>query len=179
MVSDCCCVGFSPKAGFRAQTWWTLVWVFPEVWIRCLIHPPHPQHCVLLWCVYFRRSFYTVLILCLLIYMCMCVVVYVQCESIIEVEDLKPNSVHMALQIPQYFLITTGEVMFSVTGLQFSYSQVQQQYTSPDWLIQHSRCAKMHVLDATWYELNLSDADYQKRKNAGWGLGSVHWFLIG
>uniref|UniRef100_A0A8C2JK72 Solute carrier family 15 member 1a n=1 Tax=Cyprinus carpio TaxID=7962 RepID=A0A8C2JK72_CYPCA len=54
------------------------------------------------------------------------------CESKTEVEDMKPNSVHMALQIPQYFLTTTGEVMFSVTGLQFSYSQVQQkQHTSP------------------------------------------------
>ena len=31
----------------------------------------------------------------------------------------------MALQIPQYFFITAGEVMFSVTGLEFSYSQVQ------------------------------------------------------
>uniref|UniRef100_A0A4W6G6S2 Solute carrier family 15 member 1 n=1 Tax=Lates calcarifer TaxID=8187 RepID=A0A4W6G6S2_LATCA len=38
-------------------------------------------------------------------------------------EDIKPNSVHMALQIPQYFFITAGEVMFSVTGLEFSYSQ--------------------------------------------------------
>ncbi|KAM3861995.1 solute carrier family 15 member 1 [Diretmus argenteus] len=40
-----------------------------------------------------------------------------------EVEDIEPNSVHMALQIPQYFLITAGEVVFSVTGLEFSYSQ--------------------------------------------------------
>ncbi|XP_069009993.1 solute carrier family 15 member 1 [Embiotoca jacksoni] len=44
-------------------------------------------------------------------------------ESITAVEDIKPNSVHMALQIPQYFFITAGEVMFSVTGLEFSYSQ--------------------------------------------------------
>uniref|UniRef100_A0A672IG49 Solute carrier family 15 member 1-like n=1 Tax=Salarias fasciatus TaxID=181472 RepID=A0A672IG49_SALFA len=44
-------------------------------------------------------------------------------ESITVIEDIKPNSVHMALQIPQYFLITAGEVMFSVTGLEFSYSQ--------------------------------------------------------
>ncbi|XP_077436476.1 solute carrier family 15 member 1 [Vanacampus margaritifer] len=44
-------------------------------------------------------------------------------ESISAVEDIKPNSVHMALQIPQYFFITAGEVMFSVTGLAFSYSQ--------------------------------------------------------
>uniref|UniRef100_A0A3B4T8N2 Solute carrier family 15 member 1 n=1 Tax=Seriola dumerili TaxID=41447 RepID=A0A3B4T8N2_SERDU len=44
-------------------------------------------------------------------------------ESITAAEDIKPNSVHMALQIPQYFFITAGEVMFSVTGLEFSYSQ--------------------------------------------------------
>uniref|UniRef100_UPI0037E729A5 solute carrier family 15 member 1 n=1 Tax=Semicossyphus pulcher TaxID=241346 RepID=UPI0037E729A5 len=44
-------------------------------------------------------------------------------ESITVTEDIKPNSVHMALQIPQYFFITAGEVMFSVTGLEFSYSQ--------------------------------------------------------
>ncbi|TSM68853.1 Solute carrier family 15 member 1 [Bagarius yarrelli] len=43
--------------------------------------------------------------------------------SIVRVEDIQPNSVHMALQIPQYFLITAGEVVFSVTGLEFSYSQ--------------------------------------------------------
>lgn len=41
-------------------------------------------------------------------------------------ENIKPNSAHMALQIPQYFFITVGEVMFSVTGLAFSYSQVKQ-----------------------------------------------------
>ncbi|XP_035531964.1 solute carrier family 15 member 1 [Morone saxatilis] len=44
-------------------------------------------------------------------------------ESITVAEDIKPNSAHMALQIPQYFFITAGEVMFSVTGLEFSYSQ--------------------------------------------------------
>ncbi|KAI5107230.1 solute carrier family 15 member 1, partial [Silurus meridionalis] len=43
--------------------------------------------------------------------------------SVVTVEDIQPNSVHMALQIPQYFLITAGEVVFSVTGLEFSYSQ--------------------------------------------------------
>ncbi|XP_019713610.1 solute carrier family 15 member 1-like [Hippocampus comes] len=41
-----------------------------------------------------------------------------------QVNDIRPNSVHMAWQIPQYFLITAGEVVFSVTGLEFSYSQV-------------------------------------------------------
>uniref|UniRef100_A0A3B5QW65 Solute carrier family 15 member 1 n=1 Tax=Xiphophorus maculatus TaxID=8083 RepID=A0A3B5QW65_XIPMA len=44
-------------------------------------------------------------------------------EHIKEVEDIKANSIHMAWQIPQYFLMTSGEVVFSVTGLEFSYSQ--------------------------------------------------------
>uniref|UniRef100_A0A8C3V8Y6 Solute carrier family 15 member 2 n=1 Tax=Catharus ustulatus TaxID=91951 RepID=A0A8C3V8Y6_CATUS len=38
-------------------------------------------------------------------------------------EDIKANNVHMAWQLPQYLLISAGEVMFSVTGLAFSYSQ--------------------------------------------------------
>jgi solute carrier family 15 oligopeptide transporter 1 len=35
------------------------------------------------------------------------------------------NSIHMMWLLPQYFIITAGEVMFSVTGLQFSFTQVQ------------------------------------------------------
>uniref|UniRef100_A0A8C3DRJ3 Solute carrier family 15 member 2 n=1 Tax=Corvus moneduloides TaxID=1196302 RepID=A0A8C3DRJ3_CORMO len=38
-------------------------------------------------------------------------------------EDIKANNVHMAWQLPQYLLISAGEVMFSITGLAFSYSQ--------------------------------------------------------
>uniref|UniRef100_H3D8Z8 Solute carrier family 15 member 1 n=1 Tax=Tetraodon nigroviridis TaxID=99883 RepID=H3D8Z8_TETNG len=44
-------------------------------------------------------------------------------KSITEIEYIQPNTALMALQIPQYFFITAGEVMFSVTGLEFSYSQ--------------------------------------------------------
>ncbi|KAJ7345891.1 hypothetical protein JRQ81_001841 [Phrynocephalus forsythii] len=40
-----------------------------------------------------------------------------------KTEDISANNVHMAWQIPQYLLISAGEVMFSVTGLAFSYSQ--------------------------------------------------------
>uniref|UniRef100_A0A4W6EMR5 Solute carrier family 15 member 2 n=1 Tax=Lates calcarifer TaxID=8187 RepID=A0A4W6EMR5_LATCA len=40
-----------------------------------------------------------------------------------KIEDVKANNVHIAWQIPQYVLITAGEVMFSITGLEFSYSQ--------------------------------------------------------
>ena len=34
------------------------------------------------------------------------------------------NSVHMLWLVPQYFVITVGEIMFSITALEFSYSQV-------------------------------------------------------
>ncbi|XP_066543990.1 solute carrier family 15 member 2 [Amia ocellicauda] len=40
-----------------------------------------------------------------------------------KIEDVQANNVHIAFQIPQYVLLTAGEVMFSITGLEFSYSQ--------------------------------------------------------
>lgn len=46
-----------------------------------------------------------------------------------KMEDVKANNVHIAWQIPQYVLITAGEVMFSITGLEFSYSQVSSCLT--------------------------------------------------
>ncbi|XP_042368906.1 solute carrier family 15 member 1b [Plectropomus leopardus] len=59
-------------------------------------------------------------------------------QSIRSVEDIKPNTIHMAWQIPQYFLITAGEVVFSVTGLEFSYSQAPSNMKSvlqAGWLL--------------------------------------------
>lgn len=40
-----------------------------------------------------------------------------------KMEDIQANNIHIAWQVPQYFFITAGEVMFSITGLEFSYSQ--------------------------------------------------------
>ncbi|TGZ35407.1 solute carrier family 15 member 2 isoform X1 [Temnothorax longispinosus] len=39
------------------------------------------------------------------------------------VQVTPPNSLHMAWMLPQYIIITMGEVMFSVTGLQFAFTQ--------------------------------------------------------
>lgn len=38
--------------------------------------------------------------------------------------DVPPNQISMFYQVPQYVLLTMGEVMFSITGLSFAYSQV-------------------------------------------------------
>uniref|UniRef100_A0A8C2AKC7 Solute carrier family 15 member 2 n=1 Tax=Cyprinus carpio TaxID=7962 RepID=A0A8C2AKC7_CYPCA len=40
-----------------------------------------------------------------------------------KMEDIQANNIHIAWQVPQYVFITAGEVMFSITGLEFSYSQ--------------------------------------------------------
>eukprot|EP00092_Neocalanus_flemingeri_P040536 GFUD01044142.1.p1 GENE.GFUD01044142.1~~GFUD01044142.1.p1 ORF type:complete len:713 (-),score=206.77 GFUD01044142.1:312-2450(-) len=41
-----------------------------------------------------------------------------------------PNSIHILWLFPQYFVITVGEIMFSVTGLEFSYSQAPESMKS-------------------------------------------------
>ncbi|XP_062957585.1 solute carrier family 15 member 1 [Cynocephalus volans] len=60
------------------------------------------------------------------------------CAEVKEFEDISPNTVNMALQIPQYFLLTCGEVVFSITGLEFSYSQAPSNMKSvlqAGWLL--------------------------------------------
>ncbi|KAL9867238.1 solute carrier family 15 member 1-like [Geothlypis trichas] len=53
-------------------------------------------------------------------------------------QDIAPNTVHMAWQIPQYFLLACAEVLLSVTGLAFSYSQAPSNMKSvlqAGWLL--------------------------------------------
>uniref|UniRef100_A0A8C6LJ12 Solute carrier family 15 member 2 n=1 Tax=Nothobranchius furzeri TaxID=105023 RepID=A0A8C6LJ12_NOTFU len=55
-----------------------------------------------------------------------------------RMEDVEANNVHIAWQIPQYVLLTAGEVMFSITGLEFSYSQAPTNMKSvlqAGWLL--------------------------------------------
>uniref|UniRef100_A0A8B9JN04 Solute carrier family 15 member 1 n=1 Tax=Astyanax mexicanus TaxID=7994 RepID=A0A8B9JN04_ASTMX len=75
-------------------------------------------------------------------YRCLTVIICLNkmsCASTIQaIEDIKPNTIHMAWQIPQYFLMTSGEVVFSVTGLEFSYSQAPSNMKSvlqAGWLL--------------------------------------------
>lgn len=42
----------------------------------------------------------------------------------------KPNSLHMAWMMPQYIIITMAEVMFSITGLQFAFTQAPESMKS-------------------------------------------------
>lgn len=42
----------------------------------------------------------------------------------------EPNNIHMLWQLPQYIVITAGEVMFSVTGLEFSFTQAPSSMKS-------------------------------------------------
>ena len=42
------------------------------------------------------------------------------------VEIDEENSVSILLQVPMYVVITAGEIMFTITGLEFAYSQVNQ-----------------------------------------------------
>ncbi|XP_074048037.1 solute carrier family 15 member 1 [Macrotis lagotis] len=67
--------------------------------------------------------------------------VITKCDAESEINivtDIPSNVINMALQIPQYFLLTCGEVVFSVTGLEFSYSQAPSNMKSvlqAGWLL--------------------------------------------
>ena len=39
-------------------------------------------------------------------------------------ELISANSIHILLQLPQYFVMTLSEVFFIITGMNFAYSQV-------------------------------------------------------
>jgi len=50
----------------------------------------------------------------------------------------QPNKLHMAWMLPQYIIITMAEVMFSITGLQFAFTQAPESMKSllqASWLL--------------------------------------------
>ena len=51
-------------------------------------------------------------------------------QSYVQKIVTEPNSVHMLWIVPQFVVLTLGEVMYSVTGLEFSYSQSPESMKS-------------------------------------------------
>ena len=47
-------------------------------------------------------------------------------EPEVRLFQLTPEStLHILWLVPQYFVLTIGEILFAITGLEFSYSQVR------------------------------------------------------
>lgn len=59
-----------------------------------------------------------------------------------EITDIKKSTIHILWQAPQYFIISLGEVLFSVTGLAFAYSQVSPRV----FLFTSTKSANIRVL---------------------------------
>ncbi|MFO0747289.1 MAG: hypothetical protein U1F43_16725 [Myxococcota bacterium] len=80
----------------------------------------------------------------------------------------KSPTVHMLWQVPQYLLLTMGEVMVSITGLEFGYSQAPKHMKSV-------------VLGLWLLTVALGDllASFLFGGLAGWGLVDFFWLFAG
>ncbi|XP_057379153.1 solute carrier family 15 member 1-like [Daphnia carinata] len=80
---------------------------------------------------------------------------------VMTVEVTPPNSVNILWLLPQYFVVTVGEVMFSVTGLSFSYSQAPISMKSVMQAIWHLVDAFGNLIDiiVIQFQSDMSQAD--------------------
>lgn len=51
-------------------------------------------------------------------------------DSVSVYEVTSPNSVHIFWLLPQYFVVTVGEILFSITSMEFAYSQAPKSMKS-------------------------------------------------
>ena len=58
----------------------------------------------------------------------------------------EPNSIHILWLVTHYFVITVGEIIFSVTGLEFSYSQAPESMKS----VLQACSTQVHILLGSW-----------------------------
>ncbi|XP_046387900.1 solute carrier family 15 member 2-like [Ischnura elegans] len=81
----------------------------------------------------------------------------------IELEEITPfNNIHMMWLVPQYAVITAGEIMFSITGLEFAFTQApasMKSVVSAMWLFTDSIgnliiiiIAELKIFDKQAYE---------------------------
>ncbi|PFX14963.1 Solute carrier family 15 member 2 [Stylophora pistillata] len=98
--------------------------------------------------------------------------------------DVRANSISMLWQIPQYVTITAGEVLFSITGLEFAYSQAPVSMKScvmAGWLMTVSVGNAIVVVFA---EARLTENMRVLAKLKGYGIGGnlLKWlshFIVG
>ncbi|KAK4036170.1 hypothetical protein OUZ56_028236 [Daphnia magna] len=80
---------------------------------------------------------------------------------VMTVEVTPPNSVNILWLLPQYFVVTVGEVMFSVAGLAFSYSQAPTSMKSvmqSIWLLVNAFGNSIDII-VIQFQSDMSQAD--------------------
>lgn len=88
------------------------------------------------------------------------------------------NCVHVLAQVPQYVLLTAGEIMFSITGLEFAYSQAPESMKSvcqAAWLL---TVALGNLVVIVFNELDIVKAIVGKGNKQQQSWNFVLWTII-
>jgi len=68
-----------------------------------------------------------------------------------------PNSINIMLLFPQYFFITLGEILFSITGVEFSYSQAPESMKTTVQAAWHLTSAFGNIIVVIFAQSSLLD----------------------